>query len=174
VAEAPNTLWSWDITKLKGPRKWSDFYLYVIMDVYIRYVVGWMIAQRESASLAKLLIRETLEKQRIEPATLTLHADRGNSMRSKLVAQLLADLSVTKTHSRPYTSDDNPYSESQFKTLKYRPEFPEFFGSLEDARAFCRPFFHWYNEEHHHHGLRLLTPSYLTMPSVRFRLNHYR
>jgi len=159
LATAPNQLWSWDITKLKGPQKWSYYYLYVILDVYSRYVVGWMVAERESAALAKHLIAETMGKEHVDPTSLTLHADRGTSMRSKLVAQLLADLGVTKTHSRPYTSNDNPFSESQFKTMKYRPGFPKHFGSVEDAQAFGRPFFHWYNHEHRHHGIALLTPN---------------
>jgi putative transposase len=158
LATGPNEVWSWDITKLKGPAKWSHYCLYVILDIFSRYVVGWMVASRESASLAHRLIRDTCTKQGIEREALTLHADRGSSMRSKTVALLLADLGITKTHSRPYTSTDNPYSEAQFKTLKYRPEFPERFGCLMDARAFCRPFFHWYNTEHHHSGLALLTP----------------
>lgn len=158
LAEAPNQVWSWDITKLLGPKKWNYFYLYVLLDIYSRYVVGWMVAERESAFLAKRLIRETCEKQEIEEGQLTLHADRGPSMRSKLVAQLLADLSVTKTHSRPYTSTDNPFSEAHFKTLKYRPEFPTRFGSLLDARTHCRHFFRWYNQEHYHSGLGFLTP----------------
>lgn len=159
LATGPNQLWSWDITKLKGPTKWRYYHLYVIMDVFSRYVVGWMIAERESASLAKRLIAETIGKEQVAPDELTLHADRGTSMRSKQVAQLLADLGVTKTHSRPYTSSDNAFSESQFKTMKYRPEFPARFGSLEDARGFCRSFFRWYNLEHRHHGIALLTPS---------------
>lgn len=162
LATSPNQLWSWDITKLKGPRKWSYFYLYVILDVFSRYVVGWMVAECESATLANKLISESLSKQDLDPEhlkQLVIHADRGTSMKSKLVAQLLADLGVTKTHSRPHTSDDNPFSESQFKTLKYRPGFPNSFGSIEDALAFCRAFFHWYNHEHHHHGISLLTPT---------------
>lgn len=159
LATRPNQLWSWDITKLRGPRPWSYLYLYVILDVFSRYVVGWMIAEKESASLAKRLLAETCAKQGVEADSLTVHADRGPSMRSKLVAQLLADLGVTKTHSRPYTSNDNPYSESQFKTMKYRPGFPSRFGGLEDALAFGRPFFHWYNHEHRHHGIALLTPA---------------
>lgn len=158
LATGANQVWSWDITKLRGPVKWSYFYLYVILDIFSRYVVGWMVAQRESATLAKRLIAETCEKQGITEAQLTIHADRGPSMRSKLVAQLLADLSITKSHSRPYCSNDNPFSESQFKTLKYRPEFPDRFGSSEDARGFCRPFFHWYNCEHRHSGIAMLTP----------------
>ena len=158
LATGPHQVWSWDITKLKGPAKWAYFYLYVILDIFSRYVVGWMVASRESARLAHRLIGDSCAKQGIERDELTLHADRGSSMRSKTVALLLADLGVTKTHSRPYTSTDNPYSEAQFKTLKYRPEFPERFGCLMDARAFCRPFFHWYNTEHRHTGLALLTP----------------
>lgn len=158
LATGPNQLWSWDITKLKGPRKWTYFHLYVVLDVYSRYVVGWTVAERESASLAKRLLSETIEKQELEPTQLTIHADRGSSMRSKLVAQLLGDLGVTKTHSRPHTSNDNPFSESQFKTMKYCPAFPKNFGSLEDARAFCRDFFGWYNGSHHHQGIAHLTP----------------
>lgn len=159
LATGPCQLWSWDITKLKGPKKWSYFYLYVVIDVYSRYVVGWMVAEKESAALATRFLAETVAKHVDDPAQLTIHADRGTSMRSKLVAQLLADLGVTKTHTRPYTSNDNAFSESQFKTLKYRPGFPKEFGVQEDARTFCRDFFRWYNEEHHHHGLALLTPS---------------
>lgn len=158
LATAPNQVWSWDITKLRGPVKWSYFYLYVILDIYSRYVVGWMLASRESAELAKRLIAATHEKQRIKSGQLTIHADRGSSMKSKPVALLMADLGITKTHSRPHTSNDNPYSESQFKTLKYHPSFPERFGSIEDARAFCQQFFAWYNTEHHHSGIGLLTP----------------
>jgi putative transposase len=158
LATAPNQVWSWDITKLLGPAKWTYFYLYVILDIFSRYVVGWMVAHRESAQLAEQLIGETCTKQHITTDQLTLHADRGTSMRSKTVALLLADLGVTKTHSRPHVSDDNPFSEAQFKTLKYRPDFPARFGCLEDARAFCGPFFTWYNAEHHHSGLGLLTP----------------
>jgi putative transposase len=158
LASVPNQLWSWDITKLKGPAKWNHYHLYVILDVYSRCVVGWMVAERESAALAKQLIEETIEKQRIEPGQLTIHADRGSSMTSKDVAFLLADLGVTKTHSRPHVSDDNPYSEAHFKTLKYRPEFPERFGAIEDARAFCQRFFNWYNREHRHSGIAMMSP----------------
>jgi len=158
LATAPNQLWSWDITKLLGPAKWTYFYLYVILDVFSRYVVGWMVAPRESATLAKRLLAETFARQDVEPGALTVHADRGSSMTSKAVALLLADLGVTKTHSRPHVSNDNPYSEAQFKTLKYRPEFPARFGSIEDARAFCGGFFPWYNDEHHHSALGLHTP----------------
>jgi putative transposase len=159
LATAPNQLWSWDITKLLGPAKWTYFYLYVILDVFSRYVVGWMVAPRESAELAKRLIEDTCEKQHIQPGQLTIHADRGFVMTSKSVAFLLADLGVTKTHSRPYVSDDNPYSESQFRTLKYRPEFPDRFGCIQDSRGFCGGFFPWYNDEHRHSGLGLLTPA---------------
>ena len=159
LATAPNQLWSWDITKLLGPAKWTYFYLYVILDVFSRYVVGWMVAMRESAELAKRLIEESCAKQNIQRGQLTLHADRGTSMSSKPVAFLLADLGVTKTHSRPHVSDDNPYSESQFRTLKYRPEFPERFGCIQDSRAYSQGFFRWYNEEHRHSGLALLTPA---------------
>jgi putative transposase len=158
LATAPNQVWSWDITKLKGPVSWSYFYLYVILDIFSRYVVGWMIAEREAAQLARELIEQTCAKQNIEPGQLGLHADRGPSMKSKLVAHLLSDLGVTKTHSRPYTSDDNPYSESQFKTLKYRPDFPPRFGCIQDARAYCQQFFNWYNHEHKHSGIAMLTP----------------
>ena len=158
LATQPNQVWSWDITKLLGPVTWSYFYLYVILDIFSRYVVGWMVAHRESAAWAERLIRETCEKEAILPGQLTVHADRGSSMTSKPVAFLLGDLGVTKTHSRPHVSDDNPYSESQFKTLKYRPDFPDRFGSIEDARSFSRVFFGWYNREHHHSGIGLLTP----------------
>ena len=159
LASAPNHVWSWDISKLLGPVKWSYYYLYVILDIFSRYVVGWMVASAESAVLAQRLITDTCEKQQIRPGQLTLHADRGSSMKSKPVALLLGDLGITKTHSRPYTSDDNPFSEAQFKTLKYRPDFPERFGSLEDARVFCQTFFTWYNGEHRHSGIGLLTPA---------------
>jgi putative transposase len=159
LATAPNQLWSWDITKLLGPAKWTYFYLYVILDVFSRYVVGWMIAGREAASLAETLIAETCAKHHIRRDQLTLHADRGSSMRSKPVALLLSDLGVTKTHTRPYTSNDNPYSEAQFKTLKYRPDFPDRFGSLVDARGWAQPFFQWYNNDHYHTGLNLMTPA---------------
>lgn len=159
LATAPNQVWSWDITKLLGPVKWTYFYLYVILDLFSRYVVGWMVATRESATLAQRLIEETCRKQAVRPGQLTIHADRGSSMTSKPVALLLADLGVTKTHSRPHTSNDNPFSESQFKTLKYRPDFPGRFASIEEARSFCQAFFPWYNQEHHHAGIGLLTPS---------------
>ena len=158
LATGPNQLWSWDITKLKGPVKWTYFYLYVILDVFSRYVVGWLAALQESATLAQRLIEQTCERQGIAQNMLTIHADRGAAMLAKSVALLLADLGVTKTHSRPHVSNDNPYSESHFKTLKYSPEFPERFGSLQDARSFLLDFFQWYNTMHHHSGLGLLTP----------------
>ena len=158
LATAPNQVWSWDITKLKGPVTWSYFYLYVILDIFSRYVVGWMVADREASTLAKKLIGQSCEKQNIGRDQLILHADRGPSMKSKLVANLLADLSITKTHSRPHVSDDNPYSEAHFKTLKYRPEFPKRFGSIQDTKQFCRTFFGWYNCEHKHSGVAMLTP----------------
>jgi len=159
LATAPNQVWSWDITKLKGPVTWTYFYLYVILDIFSRYVVGWMVAQRESAALAKRLIEDTCRKQAIAQDKLTLHADRGSSMKSKLLAELLADLGVTKSHSRPSVSNDNPFSESQFKTLKYRPQFPDRFGCLQDARSFCVEFFDWYNTDHHHCGIGFYTPA---------------
>ncbi len=158
LATAPNQVWSWDITKLLGPAKWTYFYLYVILDVYSRYVVGWMVAHREQAELAERLIAVTIANQEIPAGQLTLHADRGSSMTSKPVAFLLADLGVTKTHSRPHVSNDNPYSEAQFKTSKYRPGFPARFASIEEARAFCQDFFRWYNAEHRHSGIGLLAP----------------
>src|SRR5947208_1399017 len=153
VATQPNRCWSWDITKLHGPAKWSYFHLYVILDIYSRYAVGWLIAGRESAALAEHLLAETIAKQGIDRDTLSIHADNGSSMASKPVAFLLADLGVTKSHSRPHTSNDNPYSEAQFKTLKYRPDFPASFGSLADAREHCQRFFTWYNTEHYHSGI---------------------
>jgi len=159
LATAPNQLWSWDITKLLGPVKWTYFYLYVILDVFSRYVAGWMVAPRESAELATRFIDETIGKHQIPAGQLNIHADRGRVMTSKPVAFLMADLGVTKTHSRPYVSDDNPYSESQFRTLKYRPDFPDRFGCIQDSRAFCQQFFQWYNQEHRHSGLGLLTPA---------------
>ena len=158
LATGPNQVWSWDITKLLGPAKWTYYYLYVVIDIYSRYVVGWLLADREDAALARKLIGESCMRQNIEPGQLTVHADRGTSMTSKSLALLLADLGVTKTHSRPSVSDDNPYSEAQFKTLKYRPSFPKRFGCIEDARGYCRQFFNWYNLEHRHSGIGMLTP----------------
>ena len=158
LSTCPNQVWSWDITKLKGPAKWTYYYLYVILDIFSRYVTGWMVAGRESAALAKRLIEDSCRKQDVLEGQLSIHSDRGSSMTSKLVAQLLSDLGVTKTHSRPHVPDDNPFSESQLKTMKYRPDFPRRFGCIEDARLFCLEFFRWYNAEHYHSGLGLLTP----------------
>lgn len=158
LAVKPNQVWSWDITKLRGPAKWTYYYLYVIIDIFSRYVVGWMVADRESASLAKQLIHAACEKQNIHPDKLIIHSDRGPSMISKSVALLLSDLRVIKSHSRPHVSNDNPYSEAQFKTLKYCPHFPGAFGCIQDARSFCQRFFHWYNKEHRHSGIGLMTP----------------
>jgi putative transposase len=159
VATAPNMCWSWDITKLLGPEKWTYFYLYVVIDIFSRYVVGWMLARAERAKLAEALLADSIAKQGVCAGQLTIHADRGTSMASKPVAFLLADLGVTKSHNRPHCSNDNPYSESHFRTLKYRPQFPSRFGSFEDALAFCRRFFSWYNDEHRHSGIGLHTPA---------------
>jgi putative transposase len=158
VATAPNQVWSWDITKLKGPEKWLYYYLYVVLDIYSRYVVGWMVAEHENAALAKRLIEESYDKHGVEPGTLVLHADRGSPMKAKTTAQLLADLGVERSHSRPHVSNDNPFSESQFKTLKYCPDFPKRFGGPVDALAFCRVFFPRYNNDHRHSALAYLTP----------------
>jgi putative transposase len=159
LAFGPNEIWSWDITKLLGPAKWTYFQLYVIIDIYSRYVPGWLLATRETAVLAERLLGDTIRKHNVAADRLTIHADRGTSMASKPVALLLADLGVAKSHSRPHCSNDNPYSEAQFKTLKYRPEFPGRFGSIEDARAFCQRFFRWYNHQHRHSGLGFHTPA---------------
>jgi len=159
VAWRPNMVWSWDITKLLGPYKWVYYYLYVILDIFSRYVVGWMVASRESAALAERLLADTIHKQGVDRNQLSIHADRGSSMASKPVALLLADLGVTKSHSRPHCPNDNPYSEAQFKTLKYRPEFPHRFGSQEDAHGFCRRFFPWYNDDHRHSGIGFHVPA---------------
>jgi len=159
VATAPNEVWSWDITKLAGPHKWTWFQLYVILDVYSRYVVGWLVAPRESAALAEGLIADAIYAEGVPAGRLTIHADRGSSMTSKTVSQLLCDLGVLQSHSRPHQSNDNPYSEAQFKTLKYCPMFPQRFANLEDARAFCRAFFAYYNEQHRHSGIGLHTPA---------------
>jgi putative transposase len=161
LATGPNQVWSWDITKLLGRQKWTYYYLYVILDIYSRYATGWMLASCESSDLASRLIRQTVEKQEVCEDQLTIHSDRGPSMASHNVAQLLASLSVTKSHSRPHVSNDNPFSESQFKTMKYRSEFPDRFGGYEDAISFCRAFFKWYNNEHYHTGIGLLTPAML-------------
>ena len=158
VATGPNQTWSWDITRLRGPKRWTSFYLYVLLDIFSRYVVGWMVADRENAALAATLIEETCLKQGIEPQVLTLHSDRGAPMTSKCTAQLLADLGVTRSLNRPQVSDDNPFSEAQFKTLKYHPGFPGRFEDITAAIAFCRSFFPWYNTEHRHAGIAMLTP----------------
>ena len=159
LAAAPNEVWSWDITKLLGPQKWTYYYLYVIIDIYSRYVPGWLLARAERAALAERLLGDTITKQAVNRHQLTIHADRGSSMASKPVAFLLADLGVTKSHNRPHVSNDNPYSEAHFKTLKYRPEFPDRFGSYEDAHAHCQRFFAWYNDEHRHSGIAYHTPA---------------
>ena len=171
LATQPNQLWSWDITKLLGPTKWTYYYLYNILDVFSRYSVGWMIAERESAALAEELIAAACVRQNIQPGELTIHADRGSSMTSKPVALLMADLGITKTHSRPHVSNDNPFSESQFKTLKYRPDYPERFGCLTDARTWAAEFFRWYNYEHHHSAIGLLTPADVHFGRAQARLN---
>lgn len=172
IATGPNQVWSWDITKLKGSRKWTYFYLYVVLDIYSRCIVGWIVADCESSVLAKILIEQTCKKQKIEPNQLTIHADRGSAMKSKPVAFLLADLGVTKTHNRPYTSSDNPFSESQFKTLKYFSEFPESFGCIEDAQKFLKEFVSWYNTEHRHSGINRLTPESLHYGKAQEVLDH--
>ncbi len=158
LATGPNQVWSWDITKLKGPVKWTYFYLYVMLDIFSRYVVGWMVAQRESSELAKQLISESCEKEGVEEGQLTIHADRGSAMKSKTTGQFIADLGVTKSHSRPHVSNDNPFSESHFKTYKYRPGFPDRFGSQQHALSWSRVFFPWYNQDHRHSGIAMLTP----------------
>ena len=158
VAAAPNQVWSWDITKLGGPAKWLYFSLYVVLDIFSRYVVGWLLARQESAALAKVLIADSCTRQHIAPDQLIIHADRGPSMTSQPVALLLATLGVVPSHSRPHVSNDNPFSEAQFKTLKYRPDFPDRFGSYEDAETFGQRFFPWYNLEHRHGALGLMTP----------------
>jgi putative transposase len=143
---------------MMGPAKWTYFYLYVIIDIFSRRVVGWRLADTESAALFKPLFHDAVDKNGVVPGQLTLHADRGPSMKAKATAFLLADLGVTKSHSRPYTSNDNPFSESHFKTLKYQPQFPKRFGCIQDAKAFCQQFFTWYNQQHHHVGIGLMTP----------------
>ena len=158
LAEGPNQVWSWDITKLMGPAKWTYFYLYVIIDIFSRRIVGWCVADAENAALFKMLFEDATTKHQVPPGQLTLHADRGAPMKAKVTVQLLADLGVTKSHSRPHVSNDNPFSESHFKTLKYQPKFPKRFGCIEDAKAFCRDFFTWYNQDHHHAGIGLMTP----------------
>jgi len=158
LATAPNEVWSWDITKLMGPAKWSYFYLYVILDIFSRRVVGWRVERAESAAQFKELFIDAMEKHAVPRDQLTLHADRGGPMKAKTTALMLVDLGVLKSHSRPHTSNDNPFSEAHFKTLKYQPEFPKNFATIEQARAFCRRFFAWYNQDHHHAGIGLMTP----------------
>jgi putative transposase len=157
MANGPSQIWSWDITKLRGPAKGVWFQLYVLIDIYSRYVVGWMCAANESADLAEALIADAIDHNGTAP--LSVHADRGTSMTSKTVAELLSGLDVHRSHSRPRVSNDNPYSEAQFKTLKYCPDFPERFGSLQDARVFCEEFFTTYNHDHRHSGIGLHTPA---------------
>lgn len=159
LATSPNQVWSWDITALRGPAKWMNYPLYTVLDIYSRYVVGWMIAEVESSELAKQLIAEITHKQAIQTDQLILHADNGAPMRGKPLSQLLLDLGITRSHNRPYTSDDNPFSEAQFKTMKYRPDYPDRFDSLNEARQWARRFFDWYNHQHYHSGLNLLTPA---------------
>ena len=159
LAETPNEVWSWDITWLRGVYKLEKYPLYTVLDIFSRYVVGWMIAEEESSDLAKQLLAETARKQGIQPDQLTLHADNGSPMKGKPLSQLLVDLGITKSHSRPHTSDDNPFSEAQFKTMKYRPDYPDRFGSIDEARTWARSFFAWYNHEHYHSGLNLMTPA---------------
>ena len=158
LAEKPNEVWSWDITKLMGPTKWSYFFLYVILDIFSRRVVGWRVADAESATLFRPLFEDAIAKHNVPRGQLALHADRGTPMKAKATAFLLADLGVTRSHNRPHTSNDNPFSESHFKTLKYQPRFPQRFGSIEVAQHFCRRFFDWYNQDHHHAGIGLMTP----------------
>lgn len=159
LAERPNEVWSWDLTHLRGAVKWSGYKLYTVLDIFSRYVVGWMIAEVETSDLAKQLIAETAHKPGIQPDQLTLHADNGSPMTGKPLSQLLVDLGITKSHSRPHTSDDNPFSEAQFKTMKYRPDYPDRFASIDEARTWARNFFAWYDDEHYHSGLNLMTPA---------------
>ena len=159
IARGPNEVWSWDITKLRGPTRGVYYELFVIIDIYSRYVVAWCIAPAETGELAKEFIDAAIQSQGVARNQLTLHADRGTSMTSKPVAQLLVDLGVARSHSRPHVSNDNPYSEAAFKTLKYCPAFPTNFGSIHDARAFCETFFAYYNHEHRHSGIALHTPA---------------
>ena len=159
AATGPNQVWTWDITYLKGPHRGEFFYLYVVLDLYSRLVVGWLLADRECEELARRLLEQSYRKHGVAPGQLTIHADRGAPMKSKSVKALLSDLDVRTSHSRPRVSNDNPYSEAGFKTMKYSPDFPTRFGSLEEAEEFCRAYFVWYNQEHYHTGLVLLTPA---------------
>jgi len=174
LATAPNQVWSWDITKLLGPAKWTYYYLYVLLDLYSRYVVGWMLAHRESGALASRLIGESCQHQGIESSRLSLHSDRGPSMTSQSVTMLSARLGIQLSHNRPHVSNDNPFSEAQFKTLKYRPEFPDRFGSYEHALSVCRELFHWYNHEHHHSSIGLMTPAIVHYGHAPRLLDHRR
>ena len=174
AARAPNQVWSWDITRLLGPEKWRYFYLYVILDIHSRYATGWMVAERETAGLAGHLIGETCLGRGVRPRVLTLHSDRGSPMTAKSTAQLLADLGVTQSLSRPRVSNDNPYSEAHFKTVKYHPGFPGRFGDIEEARDFCRDFFKWYNTEHRHGGIGLLTPEQVHLGRAPEVIEHRR
>lgn len=159
LATGPNQLWSWDITRMRGPVTWSYYYLYVMLDIFSRYVVAWLLAEEESATLAQELVAAAYAKQNIQPGQLTIHADRGAPMIAKSMSMLMSDLGINESHSRPHVSDDNPYSEAHFHTVKYRPDYPDRFGCLSDARTWCEGFFPWYNNEHHHSALHLLTPA---------------
>jgi len=174
LATAPNQVWSWDITKLLGPAKWTYYYLYVLLDLFSRFAVGWMLAHRESGSLASRLIEESCRKQGIEPAQLTVHSDRGPAMTSQSVAFLFGRLGIQPSHSRPHVSNDNPFSEAQFKTLKYRPEFPDRFGSYEHAQSVCRELLHWYNYQHYHGSIGLMTPAAVHYAHAARLLEHRR
>lgn len=167
LATAPNQVWSWDITALRGSEKLTYFRLYVVLDIFSRYVVGWMIAETESSDLASQLVAETARKHGIQPDQLTLHADNGAPMRGKSLTQLLTDLSIARSHNRPHTSNDNPFSEAQFKTMKYQPTYPDRFVGIEAAREWARAFFAWYNDQHYHSGLNLLTPASVHYGEVR-------
>jgi putative transposase len=171
-ASRPNELWSWDVSKLRGPGKWQWFFLYWILDVYSRYAVGWCIAEQETATISERLITDTILAQGLDPTELTVHADRGAQQTAKPVAQLYADLGITRSHSRPRVSNDNPYSEAGFKTFKYRPDFPKRFDSLDQAVAHGDRFFDWYNFHHHHWGLALLTPAQVHYGHVDTVINH--
>jgi putative transposase len=158
VAIAPDCVYSWDITKIAGPAKWQWYHLYVVLDVYSRFVVGWRLERNEDGILAEELFAEIIADRGIDPTKLTVHADNGSAMTAKTLNRLFVDLQITRSHSRPHVSNDNPFSEAQFKTMKYGPNYPERFASIEDARIWCEAFFHWYNEQHHHIGIGLLTP----------------
>jgi putative transposase len=174
IATAPNQVLSWDITKLAGPQKWVWFHLYVAIDIFSRFVVGWRLEPNEDGALAEELFATIIAERRIDPTTLTVHADNGPAMIAKTLNELFIDLNITRSHSRPRVSNDNPYSEAQFKTLKYGPTYPERFASLEEARAWCERFFRWYNEEHHHVGIGLLTPALVYEGRGEEQRNHRR